>query len=294
MERRLGAHCRSLGYSEIITYSFISPTYYDKIRWDASDSRRNSLKILNPLGEDTSIMRTTVLPSMLEILTRNYNYRNKKARLYELGRIYFPRPDGQADEPKVLSMGGYGEMDFFSLKGAVQSVLKSLRIENAEYTAVTNNPSYHPGRCASVSVAGTEIGVFGQIHPLVAQNYGVDEALYCAELSFPAMLALQGAEPTYTALPKFPAMTRDIAVVCDESVTVGALQSCIKSAAGALLKDVALFDIYRGKGVDEGKKSVAFSLTLRADDRSLTAEEADADIKAVLQGLESQLGAVLR
>lgn len=295
VERTLGQTCRSLGYDEIITYSFISPTYYDKIRWAKDDPRRNSMKIMNPLGEDTSIMRTTVLPSMLEILTRNYNFRNKSARLYELGRTYFQREDGMADEPKVLSVGGYGDgMDFFVLKGAVQSILDSIRISDAAYEAVLDNPSYHPGRCARILVDGREVGVFGQIHPLVAQNYGVDAELYCAELSFDALCAAKGADPQYVPLPKFPAVTRDIAVVCGEEVTVGALESAIKEGAHGLLKEVKLFDIYRGKGVAEGKKSVAFNLVLRADDRSLTAEEADNDVKAILETLEAKCGAVLR
>ena len=295
VERTLGQTCRSLGYDEIITYSFISPTYYDKIRWAKDDSRRNSMKIMNPLGEDTSIMRTTVLPSMLEILTRNYNFRNKSARLYELGRTYFQREDGMADEPKVLSVGGYGDgMDFFVLKGAVQSILDSIRVSDAAYEAVLDNPSYHPGRCARILVDGREVGVFGQIHPLVAQNYGGDAELYCAELSFDALCAAKGADPQYVPLPKFPAVTRDIAVVCGEEVTVGALESAIKEGAHGLLKEVKLFDIYRGKGVAEGKKSVAFSLVLRADDRSLTAEEADNDVKAILETLEAKCGAVLR
>ena len=295
VERTLGQTCRSLGYDEIITYSFISPTYYDKIRWAKDDPRRKSLKIMNPLGEDTSIMRTTVLPSMLEILSRNYNYRNQAVRLYELGRVYFEREDGMADEPKVLSLGAYGDgMDFFTLKGAVEGLLSSIRAENVTSEAVKDNPSYHPGRCARVLVNGQEVGVFGQIHPLVAQNYDVDAELYCAELSFPALYANKGADPQYVPLPKFPAVTRDIAVVCDEAVTVGALEACIRKGARGLLKEVELFDIYRGANIPEGKKSVAFSLTLRADDRSLTAEEADADVKAILETLEQDCGAVLR
>lgn len=293
-ERQLGATCRSLGYSEIITYSFISPTYYDKIRLSQDDSRRQSLRICNPLGEDTSIMRTTILPSMLDILTRNYNFRNKTARLYELGRTYFAKEDGLADEPKVLSLGGYGDMDFFSLKGAVESVLTFLRIENLSYHAVTENPSYHSGRCAEVRSGDTVLGVLGQIHPLVAQNYGVDESLYCAELSFSALLSVRGADPIYTPLPKFPTMTRDIAVVCDEAVTVGALQTAIKSGSLGLLQEVTLFDIYRGKGIDEGKKSVAFNLSFRSDSRSLTADEADSEVKSILIALNNQLGAILR
>ena len=294
IERQMGATCRSLGYSEIITYSFISPTYYDKIRLAPDDSRRQSLRICNPLGEDTSIMRTTILPSMLDILTRNYNFRNKTARLYELGRTYFARADGLADEPKVLSLGGYGEMDFFRLKGAVEAVLKSLRIEDISYRAVANNPSYHSGRCAEVLSGDTVLGVFGEIHPLVSRNYGVDVPLYCAELHFTELLSQRGADPIYTPLPKFPTMTRDIAVVCDETVTVGGLQNAIKSGTLGLLQEVALFDIYRGKGIDEGKKSVAFNLSFRSDDRSLTAEEADNEVKSILTALHNQLGAILR
>ncbi|MFR1051126.1 MAG: phenylalanine--tRNA ligase subunit beta [Lachnospirales bacterium] len=294
-ERALGETCRALGFDEIITYSFISPTYYDKIRWASDDPRRKSLKICNPLGEDTSIMRTSVLPSMLEILTRNYNFRNKSARLYELGRIYLERPDGMADEPKILSLGAYGsEMDFFTLKGDVQAILRRFRVQNVSFRPVIDNPSYHPGRCAQVLAGETVLGVFGQIHPLAAQNYGVDAPLYCAELSFDALFAARGADAEYKPLPKFPAVTRDIAVVCDEAVTVGALEACIRKGAKGLLKEAALFDIYRGKGVAEGKKSVAFNLILRADDRSLTAEEADADVKSILQTLERELNAVLR
>ncbi len=296
VERTLGSVCRAMGYDEIITYSFISPTYYDKIRWTPDDPRRESFKILNPLGEDTSIMRTTVLPSMLEILTRNYNYRNKNVRLYEVGRVYFPGgPDGLAVEKKLLSMGTYGEgTDFFSLKGAVEAILKELRVENAAFRAVSDNPSYHPGRCAQVMAGNTVIGVFGQIHPLVAQNYGVDAELYCAELSFEALLEAKGADPEYTALPKFPAVTRDIAVVCGEDVTVGALEDAIRKGAKGLLKEVSLFDIYRGPGIEENKKSVAFNLVLRSDDRSLTAEEADEDVKSILATLQEELGATLR
>jgi len=295
LERALGAACRAMGYDEIITYSFISPTYYDKIRWAADDPRRDSLKICNPLGEDTSIMRTTVLPSMLEILARNDHFRNKSALLYELGRTYFKKEDGLADEPKVLCLGAYGEgMDFFRLKGAVEAILKEIRAENVTFEAVTDNPSYHPGRCAKVLADGKEIGVFGQIHPLTARNYDVDTELYCAELSFDGLFAAQGGQPVYQPLPKFPSVTRDIAVVCDETVTVGRLEETIRKGAQGLLKEVSLFDIYRGKGVAQGKKSVAFNLVLRADDRSLTSEEADEDVKNILATLEKDCGAVLR
>ncbi len=294
-DRALGAACRTLGYDEIITYSFISPSYYDKIRMPADSPLRRSIKILNPLGEDTSIMRTTVLPSMLEIIARNYNYRNRSVRLYELGKIYLPRADGLADEPKLLSLGAYGDnMDFFTLKGGVEAILKACRIENVRFEACADNASYHPGRCAKVYAGEVELGVFGQIHPLVAANYGVDAEVYAAELRFDALYSVRGGIPVYQPLPKFPAVTRDIAVVCAESVTVGALEECIRRGAKGLLKKVELFDIYRGVGVAPGQKSVAFSLTLRADDRSLTGEEADGDVRSILALLENELGAKLR
>ena len=294
-ENLLGSVCRAAGYDEIIPSSFISPTYYDKIDLPKDSPLRDSLKILNPLGEDTSIMRTTTLPSMLEILTRNYNFRNKSAKLYELGRVYFKRADGLADEPKVLTLGAYGDgMDFFALKGAVEAVLKQLRIENVRFLADSENPSYHPGRCAKVFSGDRLLGVLGQVHPHVAGNYGVDAELYAAELRFDALYESKGSQPLYQPLPKFPAVTRDIAVVCDASVTVGELEDAIRKGAKGLLKDAALFDIYTGTGIAPGKKSVAFNLTLRADDRSLTAEEADADVKSILTALEQECGAVLR
>lgn len=294
-DRTIGGAVRALGYDEIITYSFISPTYYDKIRMPKDSSLRNSLKILNPLGEDTSIMRTTILPSMLEIIARNHSYRNKSARLYELGKIYLPREDGLADEPKYLSLGAYGDgVDFFSFKGSIETLLHELRITDVKYVACTDNDSYHPGRCAKVYAAETYLGVFGQIHPLVAANYGMDTEVYTAELSFDAMYEKRGDIPVYQPLPKFPAVTRDIAVVCDEAVTVGALEESIRRGAKGLLKDVSLFDIYRGPGVAGGKKSVAFNLVLRADDRSLTGEEADEDVQSILAALKADHDAVLR
>lgn len=294
-DRAIGGAARALGYDEIITYSFISPTYYDKIRMPKDSPLRNSLKILNPLGEDTSIMRTTILPSMLEIIARNHSYRNKSARLYELGKIYLPREDGLADEPKYLSLGAYGDgVDFFSFKGSIETLLHELRITDVKYVACTDNDSYHPGRCAKVYAGETYLGVFGQIHPLVAANYGMDTEVYTAELSFDAMYEKRGDIPVYQPLPKFPAVTRDIAVVCDEAVTVGALEESIRRGAKGLLKDVSLFDIYRGPGVASGKKSVAFNLVLRADDRSLTGEEADEDVQSILAALKADHNAVLR
>ena len=299
LENRLGELCRACGYSEIITYSFISPTYYDKICWPEDYAARKSFKILNPLGEDTSIMRTTTLPSMLEILTRNWNYRNKSARLYEVGRIYLSGgEDGLANETKVLTLGAYGEdMDFYAMKGAIEAILKDIRAKDVHFEGPSGAPSdasYHPGRCATVWSGSDCIGVFGQIHPLVARNYGVDGELYCAELSFDELMNAKGPDPLYAPLPRFPAVTRDIAVVCGRDVTVGALEKCITRAGGKLLREVSLFDIYQGQGIPEDKKSVAFSLVLRSDEGTITAAQADEEVRDILAALESELGAVLR
>ena len=299
LENRLGELCRACGFSEIITYSFISPTYYDKICWPEDYAARKSFKILNPLGEDTSIMRTTTLPSMLEILTRNWNYRNKSARLYEVGRIYLSGgEDGLANETKVLTLGAYGEdMDFYAMKGAIEAILKDIRAKDVHFEGPSGAPSdasYHPGRCATVWSGSDCIGVFGQIHPLVARNYGVDGELYCAELSFDELMNAKGPDPLYAPLPRFPAVTRDIAVVCGRDVTVGALEKCITRAGGKLLREVSLFDIYQGQGIPEDKKSVAFNLVLRSDEGTITAAQADEEVRDILAALESELGAVLR
>jgi phenylalanyl-tRNA synthetase beta chain len=254
------------------------------------------MRIQNPLGEDTSIMRTIALPSMMDILARNYNYHNKSVKLYELAKIYLPvEGEKLPQEPKMLMLGTYGEgANFFTLKGELENIMAGLRMPKAKYEAVKDNPSYHPGRCAAVWSGDTYVGVFGQIHPLVARNYDVDAEFYCAELSFDALFAVRGEDPVYQPLPKFPAVTRDIAVLVDNEITVGALEECILGAAKGLLKEVKLFDIYKGANLPEGKKSVAFNLVLRADDRSLTAQEADDEVKAVLEALEKAFGAALR
>ena len=294
-ERRVGELCRAMGLDEIITYSFISPSYYDKIRMPSDSPLRDSLRILNPLGEDTSIMRTTILPSMLEILTRNYNYRNKCAALYEIGRIYLKRPDGLADEPKIVSMGAYGpEMNFFRIKGWVEELCSGLGIEKLHFAAERENPSYHPGRCAKVWCGETYIGVLGQIHPAVAANYGVDAELYCAELSFDALHSLRGGIPVYKPLPRFPAVTRDIAVVCGAEIPVGDMVEHIMAEGGQYLKGCRIFDVYTGHHIAEGKKSVAFSLTMRADDQTLTDDHAEETVKKVLAALEKKFGAIIR
>ena len=296
LESKTGEACRALGYSEIITYSFVSPTIFDQIRLPKDSVLRTTLKIQNPLGEDTSVMRTTALPSMLDILSRNFAYHNKAAKLYELAKVYLPT-EGQVlpQEPKYLMLGTYGEKEnFFTLKGEVEAIFSAMRVKKASYSAVKDNPSFHPGRCAMVTVDGVQVGYIGQIHPLVAKNYGMDCEVYCAQLNFTSLFDLQLDPPTYTPLPKYPTVTRDLAVVCDEAVTVADCEDVIKGSAGKLLRNIRLFDIYRGTGVAEGKKSMAFSLELRADDRTLTDADSEGLMSKVLDALAKKLNATLR
>jgi len=295
-ENRAGQLCRSLGYSEIITYSFVSPGIFDQIRLPAGSALRNAMKIQNPLGEDTSIMRTIALPSMLDILSRNFAYHNKAVKLYELAKIYLP-VEGQVlpEEPKMLVLGTYGANEtFFTLKGELEAILKGLRLPKASYEAVSDNPSYHPGRCAKVSVDGVALGYMGQVHPLVAADYGIDAEVYCVEIDFTKLFTLRLPDPTYVPLPKYQASNRDLSFVCDEAVTVAQAEAVITAAAGKLLRGVKLFDIYRGTGVPEGKKSMAFSLELRADDRTLTDSDTEGVTNKVLAALKDKLDAVLR
>ncbi len=294
-ERRLGETCRANGYDSIITYSFYSPAGWDMIRLPANDPRRDAIRILNPLGEDTSCMRTTTLPSVLEVLARNWNFRNKAVRIYEFAKVYKKRPDGMADEPKILTLGAYGGgMDFYTLKGTVEELCDTLRISGVEYVPVRDDPSYHPGRCAAVYAGGEYLGRFGQVHPLVAKNYGVSEELYAAELDFPAMFAHRTTELYYAPLPRYPAVMRDISLVCDDALTAGELEKCIRRAGGEYLESVEVFDVYKGANIPEGKKSISFALALRAGDQTLTDDHADEAVAAILGALAREYGAVIR
>lgn len=296
LENAAGAAARALGYSEIITYSFVSPSSFDAIRIPADSPLRKTVKLVNPLGEDTSIMRTVILPSMLDILSRNFAFKNKGVKLYEIGKIYLPvEGEKLPNEPKRMIFGTYGEHEnFFTLKGEVDALLEQLNVHPATYVADTKNPSYHPGRCADIMIDGKKLGVIGQIHPLVAEGYGISGEVYVAELDFTGLQSALAPERVFHSLPKFPTVSRDLALVCDEAMTVGMLEACIKKAGGKLLRSIQLFDIYRGPGIAPGKKSVAFSLELRADDRTLTDEDTTGVTNAVLEKLKNGLGVTLR
>lgn len=285
-----------MGYTEICSYSFIGPSDYDRIHLPDNSPLRRSAVILNPLGENTSIMRTTLLPSMLEALEINYSRRNAAVSLYEISKIYLPQENSLlADERKMLSLGIYGNnVDFFTIKGDIEALLAHMRVNNIRFEAERGNCSYHPGRCANIMVNGGCIGTFGQIHPLVANEFGIDLPVFAAQIDFELLLAQRSAEAEYTPLPRFPSVTRDIAIVCDQALTAQRVEDCIANAGGELLRKVKLFDVYTGNSIPAGKKSLAFSLTLRADDMTLTVEHAEQVTQNILSALSTQLGAVIR
>ncbi len=287
----------AMGMYEINTFSFISPKYYDKINLSANDQRRKSVVISNPLGEDTSVMRTTSLPSMLEVLAKNSNLKNDEALLYEVATIYIPDEDikNLPREPKEIALGMYGGVDFYDLKGVIEGLFASCGIKNSYCVAESTDPTFHPGRCAKIYAEnGTCLGIFGEIHPLVAANYSFNKRVYVSSLDFEAMFDCHEVEAKYKPLPKFPALTRDFSFVCEEGLEVGTIESTIKKSGVKLLESVKLFDVYRGAQVGEGKKSVSFSVSLRASDRTLNDQEADDAVKKILKTLERELGITLR
>ena len=285
-----------LDLSQIHTFSFISPKSYDKIRLPADSPLRRSVVISNPLGEDTSVMRTTALPSMMEVLARNNNFNNENVRLFELATVYLPHenPDELPDEKRVLTLGLYGGADFYTIKGVCEAILNRGGVA-ADFLAETENPSYHPGRCAKiVAEDGTVLGVLGQADPRMAANYGFSQPVLIAELAFDDIFARVNPKKTYKPLPKYPATTRDFSFVCDEDTEVGAIEGVMKRAGGKLVEKISLFDIYRGDQLGEGKKSVSLRVTLRAPDRTLTVEEADKVSKKILNDLKFRMGLILR
>ena len=294
-ERLINTTMLACGLSELCTFSFISPKSYDKICLPADSAKRNCVVISNPLGGDTSVMRTTMLPSMLETLARNYNNRNAKAYLYELGKEYIWKgAEELPEEPQMLCLGMYGaDCNFFTIKGIVEELLYKLGVEDYDVEAVTDNPSYHPGRTAVISKDGKIIGTVGEIHPQVLGNYGIGVKAYAAEISFDACFELSQLKRTYKQLPKFPALTRDLAFVCKKSEPVLMLEKTIAQAVGKNLESIELFDVYQGSQIPEGMKSVAFNLKLRAADRTMTDEEADSAMKKAVKALE-KIGISLR
>ena len=301
LERKVESACVSMGLNQINTFSFISPKYYDKIRLPQNSSLRKSVVITNPLGEDTSVMRTTVLPSMCEVVARNYNYRNPEAALFEIGTEYIVTGEDTLPlEPVRLAVGMYGNgTDFYSVKGVVEELLDTLGISEYEIEAAGEDcgfdevSAFHPGRVAVAKADGKPLAVFGELHPDVLETYGIGVRAYAAKVLITELLDIDIPEKTYKPLPKYPATTRDISLICDDEIPVASLEKLIKEAVGGILEKVNLFDVYKGEQIENGKKSVAFSVAMRSHDGTLTDEQADAAMKRVVKAL-SKINAEVR
>ena len=300
----------ALGLNEIMTYSFVSPRSVDQVNIAEDSWERGFVRIMNPLGEENSVMRTILTPNVLEVLSRNYARNIEKVRAFEIGNTFTANDmneDHLPDEEYSLCIGMYGKgEDFFVLKGVVEELLKVLGITDLIFTAESEYGPYHPGRCARISAPASEklravgieteeLGIMGEIHPDVAERYGMDGVrIYVCEIMFGSIMRKADTEIVYRPLPKYPAVTRDIALLVEEDMEVGKIEEVIRNNGGDILENVELFDIYRGKQVEEGKKSVAFSLVYRDREKTLTDEEVTAVHNGVLKALKDNLNAVLR
>ena len=284
------------GVNQSISYSFVSPKVFDKVNIPEDSELRNVVKIKNPLGEDYSVMRTTTLPSIMECLARNYSRNNDYVRLFEIGRVYIPNEveTELPTEKNILTIGIYGDCDYLDLKGIVENVIEGLGIDKAKYARESENPSYHPGKTAALMVRNKKAGVFGEVHPDVTENYGIDVDCYVAELDLDMLFQAATTVKAYKPLPKFPAVTRDIALLCDDSILVADIEDCIRRAGGNLVEKVQLFDIYKGAQIPEGKKSIAYAIAYRDEKKTLEDKDISKVHDKILKALEHKLGAVLR
>ncbi len=292
----------SMGFNEIQTYSFVSPRGIDKINIDEDSWERAFVELINPLGDENSVMRTILTPNMMDVLARNYSRKIEKVRAFEIGNTFvknFMNLDGLPDETYSICLGMYGEdVNFFSLKGVIKELLNILGIERLSFIAEKEYGVYHPGRCARI-VAHTkdedvEIGIMGEIHPDVTDNYGISQRVYVCEIMFEIIHELSDREIVFSQLPKYPSTSRDIALLVDEDLEVGKIEETILEASTEILESLKMFDIYKGKQVAEGKKSVAYSLTYRHRDKTLKDADVDMVHENILKALESKLSATLR
>ncbi|NEZ47732.1 phenylalanine--tRNA ligase subunit beta [Clostridium niameyense] len=286
----------SSGLNQSISYSFVSPKVFDKVLVTEESPLRKVVKIKNPLGEDFSIMRTTTIPSMMEALARNYSRNNDYAALFEIGKIYIPNEDANKlpEEKNILTIGLYGNVDYYNLKGIVENVLEVFGIENYKLKREEENPTFHPGRTAILNIKKKYVGILGEVHPDVEDNYDIEERCYIAELNLDELYKQSNLKKEYKPLPKFPAVTRDLAVIVDEEVMVQEIENIIKNQGGNILESFTLFDVYTGKQIPEGKKSIAYSIIYRRIDKTLKDEEVNKVHNKIVRTLENRLGAQLR
>lgn len=284
------------GLNQSISYSFVSRKVFDKILLDKDSSLRNAIAIRNPLGEDYSIMRTTTIPSIMESLARNYSRNNEAARLFEIGKVYIPNedPNKLPEERNLVTVGLYGNVDYLHIKGVVENILDALGIEKFSFKRESENPSFHPGKTAALYIKKDLVGILGEVHPDVADNYGVDERCYIAELNLDVLYSYANLDKKYKALPKFPAVTRDMAILIDDAVLVQDIEDIMWKQGGNMVESIKLFDVYKGEQVPAGKKSIAYSMIYRLENKTLTDEEVSKVHDKIVRTLENRLGAQLR
>lgn len=288
---------QGFGYNEVMTYSFISPSSYDKLQVAEDSELRDYIELINPLGQEYSVMRTTLMPAMLELLSRNYNRKVEEVYAFEIGNIFIANElpvETLPEEKQVLSIGFYGEEDFYFLKETVDKSLARLGIDNIRYETETSNPSFHPGRTANLYIGDQKIGILGELHPEVVDNYGIGKRVYMAQLDFDAIIEKTKLEVEFKALPKYPSVARDIAVVVDEDILVGEIEAIIIEHGEELVEEIQLFDIYRGDQIDEGSKSVAFSIIYRSHESTLKDDEINRIQNLIIKDLKGKLNGELR
>ena len=285
------------GFSQGMTYSFESPKVFDKLLLPEDSPLRRAVEITNPLGEDYSIMRTTSLNGMLTSLATNYNRRNKNVRLYELGNIYLPETLPLAELPEErmqFTLGMYGDGDFFSMKGVVEEFFEKAGLHKKEtYDPESGKTYLHPGRQANILYDGVVVGYLGEVHPDVADTYGIGTKAYVAVIDMPEVVERATFDRKYTGIARFPAVTRDISMVMPKEILAGQVEEVIEKKGGAYLESYGLFDLYEGKQIQEGYKSMAYSITFRAKDKTLEDAEVTKAMDKILGALES-LGIELR
>lgn len=284
------------GLYEVVTYSFVSPGVFNMINLKAENPHRNAIKLMNPLGEDQGIMRTTIIPNMLEVILRNYNMKAAEGQFFELSKVYLAdtlTSEKLADERETLTIGMYGDVDFFDLKGVIENLLEALNIIRYRMLS-SNNDSMHPGRTAEFLIKNKRVGYLGEVHPGVLDNYGIPVRVYIAELDFEEIILQSNLNIKYRTLPKYPSVDRDIAVVVSEEITAGQIEEIIRNKGGKLIEEVKLFDIYKGSQIEKGYKSMAYSIVYRSDEKTLSEDDIAKVHNRIVSSLENQVGAMLR
>ena len=282
------------GLNEILTYSFVSPRGVDKINLPADDEKRNFVKIMNPLGEETSVMRTTLIPNMLDVISTNISHKVEEVSAFECGNTFRPQ-EGLPIETKKYCVGMYGkEVDFFVLKGVIESVLNNVGLKGYEIEPETTNLTFHPGRCAKIVYNNIYIGTFGELHPDVIENYNLGQRVYVAEINIDTVFENLNLTKSYNPLPKYPSTSRDIALIVKDEVFVKQIEDIIKANGEDLVESYKLFDVYKGAQIEEGHKSIAYSITYRSKDKTLTDEDVAKVHEKILSELSEKLNANLR